>query len=153
MRGHVHKRGQTWTYVVDGGRDPATGRRRQRTKGGFRTKRLAEEARSAALQSMHDGSFVATDPQTVGEWIDRWLVAMAPKIRASTLRDYRMGQGRVKARLGLELPRFPRDNRRPVAAGRSRSRTRHVEAEAEVGRAAEWTAVALRRRSGDPGVS
>ena len=100
MRGHVHKRGQTWTYVVDGGRDPATGRRRQRTKGGFRTKRLAEEALAAALQSMHDGSFVATDPQTVGEWIDRWLVAMAPKIRSSTLRDYRMGLTRVKDRLG-----------------------------------------------------
>ena len=34
MRGHVHKRGSTWGYVVDVGRDPATGKRKQRTKGG-----------------------------------------------------------------------------------------------------------------------
>src|SRR6266508_3818536 len=28
MRGHVHRRGRTWSYVVDVGRDPATGLRR-----------------------------------------------------------------------------------------------------------------------------
>ncbi len=43
-----------------------------------------------------DGSYVAPDPQTVAEWIDRWLVTMAPKIRPSTLRDYRKGLGRVR---------------------------------------------------------
>jgi hypothetical protein len=31
LRGHVHKRGSTWGYVVDVGRDPATGKRKQRT--------------------------------------------------------------------------------------------------------------------------
>ena len=34
------------------------------------------------------------------EWIDRWLVTMAPKIRPSTLRDYRNGLARVSERLG-----------------------------------------------------
>ncbi len=100
MRGHVHKRGKTWTYVVDSGRDPATGRRRQRTKGGFRTRRAAEDALSIALTAMNDGSYISPDPQTVAEWVDRWLVSMAPKVRSSTLRDYRMGLTRVKDRLG-----------------------------------------------------
>lgn len=43
MRGHVHRRGRTWSYVVDIGRDPESGRRRQRTQGGFATRREAEE--------------------------------------------------------------------------------------------------------------
>ena len=43
MRGSVVKRGTTWSFVVDVGRDPGTGRRRQRWKGGFATKRDAEQ--------------------------------------------------------------------------------------------------------------
>ena len=100
VRGHVHRRGKSWAYVVDVGRDPATGRRRQHTKSGFRTKRTAEDAMSEMIGSVADGTYVAPDPQAVGEWIDRWLVTIAPKIRASTLRDYRNGLGRVKDRLG-----------------------------------------------------
>jgi Arm DNA-binding domain len=36
MKGHVYKRGETWTFVVDVGRDPVTGKRKQKSKGGFR---------------------------------------------------------------------------------------------------------------------
>ncbi len=39
MRGSVVKRGNTWSYVVDVGRDPVSNRRRQRWRGGFATKR------------------------------------------------------------------------------------------------------------------
>src|SRR5262245_17214599 len=100
MRGHVHRRGSTWTYVVDVGRDPASGRRRQRTKGGFHTKRDAERALAELVRTLDDGTYVARDPQTVAEWIDRWLETMRPKIRESTWRDYRNGLRRVKAGLG-----------------------------------------------------
>jgi integrase len=96
----VHRRGKTWAYVIDVGRDLATGRRRQQTKGGFRTKRAAEDAMSEAIGSVADGTYVARDPQTLGEWIERWLVTIAPKVRSSTLRDYRTGLGRVTDRLG-----------------------------------------------------
>jgi integrase len=96
----VHRRGKNWAYVVDVGRDPATGRRCQQTKSGFRTKRAAEDAMSELIGSVNDGTYVAPDPQTVGEWIERWLVTVAPKIRSSTLRDYRNGLGRVTDRLG-----------------------------------------------------
>jgi integrase len=100
VRGHVLRRGPTWGYVVDVGRDPASGRRRQRTKGGFRTKREAEQALAEVIRSLGDGSYVARDPQTLAEWITRWLVTMEPKVRSSTLRDYANGLGRVSARLG-----------------------------------------------------
>lgn len=44
MRGSVVKRGKTWSYIVDVARDAETGRRRQRWKGGFATRRVAERA-------------------------------------------------------------------------------------------------------------
>jgi integrase len=96
----VHRRGKAWAYVVDVGRDPVTGRRRQQTKSGFRTKRAAEDAMSETISSLSDGSYVAPDPQTLGQWIERWLVTMAPKVRSSTLRDYREALGRVSDALG-----------------------------------------------------
>jgi integrase len=96
----VHRRGTTWTYVIDAGRDPSTGRRRQRTKGGFRIKRDAERAMAEMLQTLDEGTYVARDPQTLGEWIERWLETMKPKIRESTWRDYRNGLHRVSERLG-----------------------------------------------------
>jgi integrase len=86
--------------VVDVGSDPASGRRRQQTKGGFATKREAERALREVVGTLDQGTYVAPDPQTLGEWLDRWLDTMAPKIRESTLRDYRNGLRRVKDRLG-----------------------------------------------------
>ena len=44
MRGAVYKRGSTWTWHFDIDPDPLTGRRRQRTKGGYKTKKAAEQA-------------------------------------------------------------------------------------------------------------
>jgi len=100
MRGHVVRRGKTWTYVVDVGRDPATGKRRQQWKGGFPTRKAADAALAGVIGKVNAGTHVATDPQTLREWIERWLVTMEPKIRASTLRDYRNGLARVSDKLG-----------------------------------------------------
>lgn len=100
MRGHVSKRGKTWGYVVDVGRDPATGRRRQRTKGGFKTRREADAALAELIRSVGTGTYVARDPQTLAEWTERWLATMAPKIRPSTLSDYRKSLAHVTQRIG-----------------------------------------------------
>ncbi|WP_260507900.1 Arm DNA-binding domain-containing protein [Cytobacillus firmus] len=39
MKGHVYKRGDSWTYVVDIGRDPTTGKRIQKSKVGLKRKK------------------------------------------------------------------------------------------------------------------
>jgi hypothetical protein len=44
---------------------------------------------SETIGALNDGSYVAPDPQTLGEWIDRWLVTMAPKVRSSKVRKPR----------------------------------------------------------------
>ena len=48
MRGHVRKRGTSWSYVYDAGRDES-GRRKQSWRSGFATKKAAQEALAATL--------------------------------------------------------------------------------------------------------
>lgn len=39
MKGTIIQRGKTWSFVVDIGKGPTTGQRRQKTKGGFLRKK------------------------------------------------------------------------------------------------------------------
>jgi hypothetical protein len=78
MRGSVTKRGKTWTYILPLGRDPATGRQRQKWVGGFATKRAAEEARTAALERVRLGTYVDPGATTVAQFLNRWLAAVGP---------------------------------------------------------------------------
>lgn len=58
MRGSVTKRGTSWSFVVDRGIDPATGRRRQQRRSGFRTRKEAEAALRSTISALTDGTFV-----------------------------------------------------------------------------------------------
>ena len=55
MRGHTVQRGQTWTYWVDVGRDES-GKRKQLTKGGFKTKREAQVSLNQVLSKLDEHS-------------------------------------------------------------------------------------------------
>jgi integrase len=48
MRGSIRRRGSSYTWYLDVP-DPATGKRRQRSKGGFRTKKECQAALTEAL--------------------------------------------------------------------------------------------------------
>ena len=51
MRGHVRKRGNSWAYWYEAGRDDS-GRRKQCCRSGFPTKKAAENALAATLTDM-----------------------------------------------------------------------------------------------------
>jgi len=72
MQGSVKRRGSTWGYVIDVAPDPATGKRRQRTKSGFATKAAAEEAMRKAIAA---GSSAGGDAQKLGDYLDEWITA------------------------------------------------------------------------------
>ncbi|SDF73624.1 AP2-like DNA-binding integrase domain-containing protein [Fontibacillus panacisegetis] len=42
MQGYFRKRGTTWSFSVEIGRDPVTGKRKQKTVSGFKTKKEAQ---------------------------------------------------------------------------------------------------------------
>jgi integrase len=88
MRGRVFKRGATWTYMVDAA-PRADGRRRQRKKGGFRTRKEAEAALTSLLTDMRRG--VVPEPSRVrlGEYLDEWLTSVASALRPTTVELYR----------------------------------------------------------------
>lgn len=69
-------------------RDEA-GRRRQKSKGGFGTKREAERALRAALRSMETGSYVEPSTQRLGDYLIEWLAGQSSHLKPSTLASYR----------------------------------------------------------------
>jgi len=91
MRGSIRKRGSTYTWYISVP-DPVTGERRQRSKGGFRTKKACQEALNEALARLREGTFVRPSPRGLGAFlVDEWLPAVRPpRVRPSTWDSYRM---------------------------------------------------------------
>jgi integrase len=80
MRGHVHKRGKTWTVVYD--EQAGDAKRRQRTKGGFATKRDAQRFLTDTLARMERGSYAAPSKLTVADYLTgEWLPAVHGTLR------------------------------------------------------------------------
>ena len=82
------KRGVSWTFVIDVGRD-ADGKRIQKWRRGFPTKKAAEAAMRLELHERQSGAYIEKNPETVGALLDRWLTTVARhKVKPTTLEDY-----------------------------------------------------------------
>jgi integrase len=88
MRGSVVRRGTKWAVVIELERDPLTDKRRQRWHSGYRTRKEAERARIDLLSKMDAGTYIENNRQTVGKFLDDWLTAIEPTVRASTFHSY-----------------------------------------------------------------
>ena len=98
MKGTVIKRGQSWSVVVDAGRDE-DGKRLRKWHSGYATKKAAEEARIVILSSLQRGEYVPPSKQTLGEWLEVWLEGRTGL--ADTTRDgYEYEVKRVSKTLG-----------------------------------------------------
>ena len=74
MRGHIRKRSRSsWTIVLDLGRDPATGRRRQQWTTVRGTKRDAERKLAELQYQLDIGGFVRPSKLTLGAFLEQWL--------------------------------------------------------------------------------
>ena len=91
MRGSIRRRGSTYTWYISVP-GPVTGERRQRSKGGFQTKRECQEALNEALARLREGTFVRSSPLGLSAFlVDEWLPAVRPpRVRPSTWASYRM---------------------------------------------------------------
>lgn len=92
----------TWSFVVDIGVDPGTGRRRQARRRGFGTKRTAQEEFDRLRVIAHDQLYVAPSKQTLAEYLQIWLTGLpASGLRPSTIDGYRRNlEGYIIPRLG-----------------------------------------------------
>lgn len=73
MKGYIRKRGNTYSYTVDIGRDPVTGKRKQKTKGGFKTKKAAQEALNKVVYEVNKGVYILDSKSTMKELTEEWF--------------------------------------------------------------------------------
>jgi integrase len=73
LKGHIRKRGNKWCFVIDIGRDPENGRRKQKWFSGFKTKKEAERAMTAKIHELNQGIFVEPAKITLEDFLKRWL--------------------------------------------------------------------------------
>ena len=87
MKGSIFKRGERWSVRFD---EPTEdGRRRQRRKGGFATRREAQEWLAEQQTRIRDGSYTAPSKITVADFLTvEWLPAVEGKLRPLTHERY-----------------------------------------------------------------
>jgi integrase len=79
----------TWWFNVAAGTDPSTGKRKQVTRGGFKTKREAQAAATDLVSQMNAGTWTDDHGMTVGAWLETWLDRkVANGLRPATARLY-----------------------------------------------------------------
>jgi hypothetical protein len=162
MRGHVYRRGSTWSYVVDRGVRP-DGARKQTTKGGFRTRKEAEAALVQTITHLQEGTYVDAKRLTVGSYLTaNWLPAVRASVRPLTFSSYEMHvRCHLVPGLGpLPLQRLtppainacyadlqgPSDDRRPLSA--ASIRRIHATLHRALADAVRWQVLARKPRLG-----
>ena len=90
MRGHIKTRSKgSWTIIVNLGRDPATGKRKQQWVTVRGTKKQAETRLAELLNQMDTGGFIKPTKETFGSFLQRYLDDyISTQIRATTLEAY-----------------------------------------------------------------
>lgn len=135
-RGSVTRRSDGWCIRLDVGVDPETGKRRQVSRQGFRTKREAQAALNDLLleRELVRRPDVSVFGPTVGEYLEQWLARARISVRESTWAAYRNAVGHLVDGLGggslrllspLEIERF---EQQLLSSGRSAKTVANVHA-------------------------
>jgi integrase len=57
MKGYIRKRGNAWSFTVDIGKDARTGKRKQKSQSGFKTKKEAQAALAELVNNVEKGNY------------------------------------------------------------------------------------------------
>lgn len=92
-KGHVYPRGKTYTYVIDLPPDPRTGKRRQKSKGGFKTEAAAWAAVQKVAEDIEKGVYTPEININVGQLFEHYIGyandrVERKKMRITTLETY-----------------------------------------------------------------
>jgi integrase len=110
VKGSVYRRNKTWTVVYD--ETPADGGRSQRSKGGFRTRKEAQQFLNEQLQRLDAGTYTGPSKLTVSEFlVGEWLPAVRGTLRPLSYEKYEQA-----VRLYL-VPRLGRIRLQALGAG------------------------------------
>jgi integrase len=74
LKGYFRKRGVNWSFTVDVGTDPVTGKRKQISRSGFKTKKEAQVVCAELITDYEKGNIIPTnEKETVGTFIVNFL--------------------------------------------------------------------------------
>lgn len=100
MQGGVRKRGSTWSYYFDLGK--VDGKRKKKEKGGFRTKKEAEQALAAAMAEYNNcGTVFEPTEITVADYLNQWF-----DLYCKTNLKYNTQVGYLRIIQGHLIPKF-----------------------------------------------
>ena len=88
VRKNSGKRGNTWTAVVEAGRDPVSGRRKQLKKT-FRTRAEAVNWRTKTLHELNTGAYIEAAKDALDVYLSNWLITIRPTVKPATYERYR----------------------------------------------------------------
>lgn len=89
MRGHIRKRSkETWSLVVDIGRDPSTGKRRQKWQTFRGTKKQAEAELARLISAIETGTDIEPSSVTVDTYLTKWLESVRSSVAPRTHEKY-----------------------------------------------------------------
>jgi integrase len=89
MKGHVYKRGKSWSYMFDIDPDPLTGKRRQANGSGYKTEAEAWRACRTAMKEYEDGQRVKPSKRTVEQALNEWLKRIKHAVKPSMWQNWR----------------------------------------------------------------
>lgn len=90
MKGYVRKRGNKWSYTVDTGKDPITGKRKQKTKSGFKTEKEAEAALNEVVYELNKGLYIEPQSILLKDFAEDWFENYKFQLRETTATQYRL---------------------------------------------------------------
>lgn len=89
MTGSIIKRGKTYTIIFDIGYDE-TGKRKQKTKGGFLRKADAQKALNEMISKVQNGAYFESSSETLAVFLKTWLNNYVEKnLAVNTIAGYR----------------------------------------------------------------
>ena len=83
-----NKKGISWTYCIEAGRNPATGKRRRVTKSGFKTAKEARAAAQPILNKLLLGENIIESDITFGEYAKEWLEERNKTVKLTTIKNW-----------------------------------------------------------------
>ncbi|MEH6939043.1 Arm DNA-binding domain-containing protein [Bacillus sp. JJ664] len=69
----IKKVGNSWSFRIEAGTDPKTGRRKQVYRGGFKTKRETQEEMIKIQNEIDEGNFFEPSKEQFKDFITKWL--------------------------------------------------------------------------------
>lgn len=100
MKGSVKKEGNSWYYVFSL-ENEVNGKRKQKKKRGFKTKKEAQKALAEAINDLNKGTFIEQSNIKYNDYLDQWFLTKQNTIGVQTVKVYKdFIQKRIKPTLG-----------------------------------------------------